>query len=46
MTKYLQHKGRNTLTILLLGQADSEGWVDLLGFDGKVWCKPMWGKNL
>ena len=29
------HKGRNTLTVALLDQADTEGRIDLLDFDGK-----------
>jgi hypothetical protein len=35
LTKNQGHNGRNTLTVALLDQADSEGRIDLLNFDGK-----------
>jgi hypothetical protein len=35
LTKNQGRKGRNTLTIALLDQADTEGRIDLLDFDGK-----------
>ena len=34
-TKNQGRKGRNTLNVALLDQADSEGRIDLLDFDGK-----------